>query len=251
MIHIWHEDSTNSATTQFWNFLKNSNIHNILINADIRGFNSNKNLSDYISTYTFDNNDIYHVFIDKVSDNQKALKYYVDIKRNVSVYKNVIVHNLLCFEYLILRFKYFVEWTKPTKDNQLYNSCEIIRKQFIASIDNKEAWIKKNDIVDFIVRRYNIDTSKNNWQRELQFVSSENIATVLLNTMTNGGTIDFGVSKTRLGVCWQCNCCIKYNVSVIGNKKCRIYKYNKQTLDKAKNLWNNTYAKNISKYLDK
>ncbi len=80
MIHIWHEDSTNSATTQFWNFLKNSNIHNILINADIRGFNSNKNLSDYISTYTFDNNDIYHVFIDKVSDNQKALKYYVDIK---------------------------------------------------------------------------------------------------------------------------------------------------------------------------
>ena len=46
MIHIWHEDSTNSATTQFWNFLKNSNIHNILINADIRGFNSNKNLSD-------------------------------------------------------------------------------------------------------------------------------------------------------------------------------------------------------------
>jgi len=245
MIHIWHEDSTNSATTQFWNFLKQSCVHKILIDADIKGFNSNKNLHDYILTCSFNINDTYHIFIDKVTDNQKALKYHIAVKQKVAAYKNVIVHDLLCFEYLMLRFRYFIEWTRPTGNNKSYTECEIIRKHFITCIDNNISWVRQKQIVSFVVKRFKINVSKNNWQRELQFISSENIASAILSTMTNGGTIDFGISKTRLGICWQCNCCVKHKSPAIGNKKCRIYKYNKKALDKARNLWNNTYAKNI------
>jgi hypothetical protein len=43
MIHIWHEDNVNSATTQFWEFLKINNVSPLLRNADIIGFNGNKN----------------------------------------------------------------------------------------------------------------------------------------------------------------------------------------------------------------
>lgn len=38
MVHIWHEDSKDSSTTQFWNFLKKSNISILLNGADIEGF---------------------------------------------------------------------------------------------------------------------------------------------------------------------------------------------------------------------
>ena len=247
MIHIWHEDNTNSATTQFWNFIKQSGVHRSLIDADIRGFNGNEKLHDYILTYIFNENDTYHIFIDKVTDNQKALKYYIAVKQNVATYENVIVHDLLCFEYLLLRFKYFLEWTRPTGINRSYTECESVRKCFIDCIDNKIPWTRQREIVRFVTKRSNIDTTLPNWQRELQFVSSENIATALLSIMTNGGTIDFGVSKTRLGECWQCNCCTKHKTPVIGKKKCRIYRYHKNARDKARNLLNNTYARNIIK----
>lgn len=248
MIHIWHEDSAQSATTQFWIFLKVNNVHTAMNNSDIRGFGSNSNLLKYIKIHSFNPQDTYHIFVDKVIDNQKALKYYIDIKQEVKAYKNVVVHNLLSFEYMMLRFKNFIEWTEPTGNNQLYSISKPVRKQFIDCIDNQIPWVRQKDIVAFVVKRFNINTNMNSWQRELQFISSENVATSLLSAMTNGGTVDFGISKTRFGECWHCNCCSKYKAYKIGNKKCRIYKYHKKALEKARNLWNNTYAKNIAKH---
>lgn len=239
MIHIWHEDSANSATTQFWNFLKQYSVSSIITNADIKGFNSNSKLAEYVSTYRFKSNDTYHIFIDKVVDNEKALEYWKKVKKDVSAYNNVIVHDLLCFEYMILKFKYFVAWTKPVKGNQLYNQGMILRKQFIDCIDKKQPWTRKKDIVNFVVKRFNTDT------KHIQYISSENVATALISAMTNGGTIDFGVSKTRLGVCWTCDCCCKHNTSKVGNSKCRLYRYHKRACEKAKSLWNNTYAHKI------
>lgn len=130
MIHIWHEDSKFGATTQFWNFLKNCNVHTILCNADIKGFDGNKGLLDYIKNAAISVNDTYHIFADMVIDNQKALNYYKAIKNEASAYENVIVHDLSCFEYMMLKFRYFIEWTEPTGNNQLYRACKSVRKQF-------------------------------------------------------------------------------------------------------------------------
>lgn len=247
MIHIWHEDSELGATTQFWNFLKNCNVHTVLCNADIKGFNGNDKLLRHIKNVTINIDDMYHIFVDKVVDNQKALQYYIDIKSKTSAYKNVVVHDLLSFEYMMLKFRYFIEWTEPTGKNQLYSECKLVRKQFIDCMNSKISWTKQVDIVKFVVKRLNVDTTKPKWTSELKYISSEDVATAILNAMTNGGTVDFGISKSRFGNCWHCNCCIKHDDSKIGNKKCRMYKYKKTDLEKAHNLWNNTYAKNIIK----
>lgn len=47
MVHIWHEDSDNSATTQFWNFLKKTRVCYNMSFAEIRGFSGNQNLFDF------------------------------------------------------------------------------------------------------------------------------------------------------------------------------------------------------------
>ena len=44
MVHIWHEDSENSAQTQFWRFL--SSYIPELASADIKGFNGNMYLAN-------------------------------------------------------------------------------------------------------------------------------------------------------------------------------------------------------------
>lgn len=116
-------------------------------------------------------------------------------------------------------------------------------------MDNNIPWTKQADIVKFVVKRLNVDTTKSNWTSELAYISSENVAEAILNAMTNGGTTEFGISKSKFGNCWHSDCCTKHADSKTGNKKCRIYRYSKKAYAKAGNLWNNTYAKNISRYV--
>lgn len=247
MIHIWHEDSSNSATTSFWDFLYKSKVSSKLTNISIRGFGGNKNLADAVKKHNFNSKDTYIILIDKVLDNAKALKYYVDIQKTIHNYhyQNVYLADLLCFEYMMLRFKYFEAWTEPMKMVRGYQDARKIRNIFIKCIDSGTSWTNEKEIVNYVVRHKGINTSVPGWQSELIYVSSENIATLLLSMMTNGGKADFGVSKTSLGQCWTCNCCVKYNNNKLGNSKCRIHKYKKDGLEKANNLWNGTLAKQI------
>lgn len=245
MIHLWHEDSENSSTTQFWEFLKKEHVSSILDNADIRGFSSNSALYNHIQKVSFNKNDIYYIFIDKVFDNNKAYKYYKDAKRLVSTFPNVILADLLCFEYLMLKFRYIEAWTRPMKNSDMYNKCLKAKEEFKACVESGESWTKVNDIISIVVILKNIDTNKPNWKCELNYISSETVATSILSAMVNGGTTDFNVSKTRFGLCWTCKCCSRYTASAIADKKCRIYRYRKTSNDKAGNLWNNTQAKSL------
>lgn len=245
MLHIWHEDSNNSSTTQFWDFLSMHNVHNLLNGVDIQGFGSNSNLFNFLKTYKINSKDKYIILIDAVWDNRKAYTYFRDTKNMMAKYSNVVVSDLLCFEYLMLRYKHLVTWTEPMKPIRGYIEAKEIREKFIHLIDEGKSWVTDNDIVNYVVKHTGIDTTKPNWRNELQFISSENIATWLLSQMTNGGTIRFGVSKTLFGSCWYSNCCNLYINKQIGEKKCRIYNYVKTSQEKAKNLWNGTVAKQI------
>lgn len=245
MINIWHEDSQISATTSFWEFLYKSKVSPKLINVSVKGFGGNNKLADYLKNCVFNTNDTYIILVDMVLDNAKALKYYVDIQKMVNNYKNVYLADLLCFEYMMLRFKYFEAWTEPMKAVRGYQDARKIRNKFIKCIDSGTPWTNEKDIVNYVVKYKGINTSVPGWQSELIYVSSENLATLLLSMMTNGGKTDFGVSKASLGQCWTCNCCVKYINNKIGNSKCRIHKYKKDALEKANNLWNGTLAKQI------
>ncbi len=69
MIHIWHEDSSSSATNLFWEFLKEHKASNVFVDADIKGFDDNKNLHNYVCNATYNVHDTYYIFVDCVPDN--------------------------------------------------------------------------------------------------------------------------------------------------------------------------------------
>lgn len=215
-------------------------------NAEIKGFNGNQNLYDYVCNATYNTNDKYYIFIDCVPDNQKALRYYYGIKQATVHINNVEVLDLLCFEYLILKFKYLLNWIKPIKITKDYSEGEIAREEFINVVESKSSWSNNIKLVKYVVKNKGIDTSVQGWQRELIFISMENLASLILSKITNGGTTEFGISKTRLGKCWYCDCCSKYN-NKIGKHKCRMYRYGKNANEKARILWNHTEAHKLIK----
>ena len=226
MVHIWHEDSNNSAFTQFLNFLKYFNVDKLLINAEIRGFDGNRNLCIHVENYKYNKFDKYILFFDTVWDNNSVLRYSERIDNICKKYNNIIKIDLLSFEYLILKFKYIINWTNPMKDTKIYNMAQLAREDFIECTENNIDWRKKDSIVNFIIRRKNIKNT-NDVYSILGSLSAENVCT------------------DRLGKCWISNCCFKFTKGV-GNKKCRIFKYNKTSEEKAKNLWNCT---DIHKYI--
>lgn len=181
-----------------------------------------------------------------VLDNAKALKYYLDIKKSISNYKNVYLAKLLSFEYMMLRFKHIITWTERDKHIKGYEEAALVRDRFIQCIDNGLNWTNDNFIVSFVIKYKGIDTSRTDWRSKLNYISSEKIATLILSLLTNGGNREFGIRKTLLGDCWTCNCCGRHFANeTVANKSCKLYRYKKSSKDKANNLWNGTLAKQI------
>ena len=79
MLHIWHEDSLNSSTTQFWLFLKEYGY--IPVNTDIIGHESNNKLLKYVKTQQFNSNDTYIILMDAVNDNSDIKVKYTNLLR--------------------------------------------------------------------------------------------------------------------------------------------------------------------------
>lgn len=231
MIHIWHEDSENSATTQFWNFLKKSRVcYNISV-AEIRGFSGNQNLFDFIYTYNFNNKDVYLVFMDCVYDNPKVMNLYKKVVKLVNSKSNVFVLNLLSFEYLILSFKYFENWTRPLVSIDKYNYLCKIRTDLLSCIRNKELPIYYPLLVEYM---------RSFQSRDISRITTEQLATHLLSNFTGSLKGDFIITKKHLGSCWTCNCCDKYKKDL--DKKCSHAGNKKTDKEKALNLYHNTLA---------
>lgn len=254
MIHIWHEDDLDSSTTQFWRFLKKHKLCRKLADAEIKGFGGNNKLLDELEAYVFDKDDTYYIFLDLVIDNSYVTSYIHRLNVVCKSNSNVIKVNNLCFEYLILSFIDFVKWTQPFKVNKGYKECERVRKQFIHCINNNIPWVLNKDIVDFIVKTYNIDLTTDEGEDRLNRITSEQIATLILSKMTNTGELGFQVSKTILGPCWTCDCKNNCERSITSKYKdvyrhCYLNKLpiQKTSESKAYDLWTGTEAHNMLK----
>lgn len=232
MVHIWHEDSDNSATTQFWNFLKKSRVCYNISFAEIRGFSGNQNLFDFIYTCNFNNKDVYLVFMDCVYDNPKVMNLYKKVVKLVNSKSNVFVLNLLSFEYLILSFKYFENWTRSLVSIDKYNYLCKIRIDLLSCIRNKDLLIYYPLLVEYM---------RSFQSRDISRITTEQLATHLLSDFTGSLKGDFIITKKHLGSCWTCTCCDKYTKDLV--KKCSHAGNKKTDKEKALNLYHNTLAR--------
>ena len=241
MLHIWHEDSLNSSTTQFWLFLKEYGY--IPVNTDIIGHESNNKLLKYVKAQQFNSNDTYIILMDAVNDNSDIKVKYTNLLRYTKQYSNVHVSRLLCFEYLMLRFDSFDVWIKSNNKN--IEPLLQVRKALIDVIDRGYAWHNNDTIVDYVRSKYCITDDKE-YKKRFFRITTEEICFELITDITNRAGRAFLINKTVLGECWINYCCAFCNGNIREARKfCYIARYKKDTKTKAGNLWNGTLAKQI------
>ena len=247
MVHIWHEDSENSATQKFWEFLRDNDVSQTLKGADIRGFSGNENLQSYIEEAYFDINDTYYIFMDYVKDNIWAYNTWCDTRNYIKSEKlnNVIMSRLNCFEFMILEFSYFREWTKPLKGlSKDYLEAEKILSDYVKIIRARKSWRQNEDILKYALKINNITEGSDGWRYNVKKITSEQLSTSILSILTNGGRTKFGVSKTKLGDCWITSCCTNTKSNVTGICALHLLQYSAKI--KADKLWKfaaNNYIK--------
>ena len=186
---LWIEDRKDKSSYIFWQTFMNHLCPKVIVE-------SKKNNSELVKAVKNleDTENRYIIVFDNSFDNlqvameQKLLRQYADKKNNV------VLMDIICFEYLLLEFKNLLKWIYAPDDEFLKKRVKVIeaREKLVNTIENGELNYKDiREIVEYNERidRYNIEQLS---------------AKILFDLTRNTG---FEISKGSIGECWIKSCC--------------------------------------------
>jgi len=187
--YLWIEDRKNKSGYIFWQTLLGQLCPEIVLE-------SKQNNSELVKAVKAleDTENRYIVVFDNSFDNlqvameQKMLRKYAGDK------ENVVLMDIICFEYILLEFKELIEWIYAPDDEFLVKREKAItaREKLVKTIQGGE--INYKDIREIIEYNENVD----NYNVE------QLSARILFDLTRNTG---FEVSKGSVGECWIKSCC--------------------------------------------
>lgn len=187
--YLWIEDRKNKSGYIFWQTLLGQLCPEIVLESKQNNSELVKAVKDLEDT-----ENRYIVVFDNSFDNlqvameQKMLRKYAGDK------ENVILMDIICFEYILLEFKELIEWIYAPDDEFLVKREKAItaREKLVKTIQSGE--IDYKDIREIIEYNENVD----NYNVE------QLSAGILFDLTRNTG---FEVSKGSVGECWIKSCC--------------------------------------------
>ena len=187
--YLWIEDRKNKSGYIFWQTILGQLCPEIVLE-------SKQNNSELVKAVKAleDSENRYIVVFDNSFDNlqvameQKVLRKYAGDK------ENVVLMDIICFEYILLEFKKLIEWIYAPDDEFLVKRKKAItaREKLVKTIQSGE--INYKDIREIIEYNENVD----NYNVE------QLSAGILFDLTRNTG---FEVSKGSVGECWIKSCC--------------------------------------------
>ena len=187
--YLWIEDRKNKSGYIFWQtilgqlcpeiVLESKQNNSELVKA-VKALEDSENRNIVVFDNSFDNL--------QVAMEQKMLRKYAGDK------ENVILMDIICFEYILLEFKELIEWIYAPDDEFLVKRKKAItaREKLVKTIQGGE--INYKDIREIIEYNENVD----NYNVE------QLSAGILFDLTRNTG---FEVSKGSVGECWIKSCC--------------------------------------------
>lgn len=187
--YLWIEDRKGKASYIFWKTL----MREVYPNVIVEGKKNNSELIKSVKAIQNQQNR-YIIIFDNSFDNsqicreQKVLKQYADMKNNI------ILLDIICFEYLLLEFDKLIDWIYAPNDEFRNRRAKAIyaRNMLIGAIQSGN-WDYKG-IQE--VKAYDINLENHNIER---------LSAKLLYDLTRN--TGFEVSKGMLGECWVKPCC--------------------------------------------
>ena len=187
--YLWIEDRKDKSSYIFWQTFMGQLYPYIVVE-------SKKNNTELVKAVKAleDNENRYVILFDNSFDNlqvameQKLLRKYAKTKNNV------LLMDIICFEYILLEFKDLIEWIYASDDEFLTKRKNAIaaREKLVKTIQNGE--LNYKDIREILEYNKNVD----NYNIE------QLSARILFDLTRNTG---FEVSKSNIGKCWIKSCC--------------------------------------------
>ncbi len=132
----------------------------------------------------------YVIVFDNSFDNTQAVMERKLLKQYADNRENIVLMDIICFEYILLEFKSLIDWIYAPDDEFLKKRAKIIsaRERLIGAIENGDMNYKDvKEIVEY--DEHNVEQLS---------------AKLLFDLTRNTG---FEVSKGRIGDCWIRSCC--------------------------------------------
>lgn len=220
---LWIEDRKGKSAYIFWENLMKQLCPEVVVE-------SKKNNSELVKAVKSlkDTNNKYIIVFDNSFDNlqvameHKLLRHYADEK------DNVVLMDIICFEYILLEFKDLIKWIYAPDDEFLEKRANAIsaREKFVNSIDSGE--LKYKDIQEIM-----------EYDKCIEEHNVEQLSARLLFDLTRN--TGFEVSKGTIGGCWVKSCCEWENRGE--NDICGLDYSRLSVFDKMKNIYEGTSIK--------
>ena len=115
MKYLWTEDT--GAGLLFWKLVNQLFFNDALV---VESKESNQSLLDALAEIDIKEDDKYYIAFDYVVDNQDIHNKYRMLKSITNKSEgNIVILDMICFEYLILAFDKLVEWTGTGKTDKI------------------------------------------------------------------------------------------------------------------------------------
>lgn len=133
MTFLWIEDGKGKASYIFWKTMMNCLFPEVVV----EGKKNNSELAKAVKSIE-DNENTYIIVYDNSFDNAQIYREQKLINRYADEKSNVQLMNIICFEYVLLEFKYFIEWIYAPDDDLLKKreSAVIAREKLIAALES-------------------------------------------------------------------------------------------------------------------
>lgn len=187
--YLWIEDRREKSSYIFWQTFMEQLCLEIIVE-------SKKNNSELVKAVKAleDSENRYIIVFDNSFDNPQVVMEQKMLRKYAKVKNNVLLIDIICFEYILLEFKDLVEWIYASDDEFLIKrkNAIVAREKLVKTIQNDE--LNYKDIREIILYNENVD----NYNVE------QLSAKILFDLTRNTG---FEVSKSNIGECWIKSCC--------------------------------------------
>lgn len=233
IINIWHEDAPDSSTTKLFQLMIGNSKYFSVEGTAYRTtkFENGKETSVICTGHTglsrkirttlkekseTNPNNLYIIFLDYVPTTTSIKTSIEQIENYIKKYelKNVFLAKAISFEYILLTLKKLIDWTKPNKYNQHYNTALKIRKELMDFVNTPDLSVFDIGILNNDPTRSSHDCKVYLDIRDLEtkkgYTSLEEVSTRLLADLCNWHP-GFRYSKVgaKLGTCWYNDCCFR------------------------------------------
>lgn len=162
MKYIWTEDT--GADFHFWE-LANEHLFQGEFVVESKG--SNQGILDAVRQLVPNEGDKYYLAFDIVYDNMDVMNKYLELRELVAVYpKQIVILDVICFEYIILSFGKLIEWTGTGKKDKI-----AMREVILSAIEGHKIDIDR--IVDRKTCEYLVGFKRYSTERVIKAITYE------------------------------------------------------------------------------